>query len=174
MDEQHVAKPKQNGQESQSTEVKFNLLATKWINLTAKHLSGALAQGQAYMAAELKKLVQEDLEKMKITTNMEKFDKTIQEAKKRSPVNERVVTTPEQVMRGVSCKEKVKEGGKLRVEFERIKNENELLLEKYASLAKQVKYKQEHLRKDLEKYTNGIDYIRFEIYKRGCVNRGNG
>lgn len=69
---------------------------------------------------------------------MDKFDKTLQEAKNKPPANERyieqgkyyirktqndsrIVTTPEQVMRGVSCKKKVKEGDKLRVESERVR-----------------------------------------------------
>lgn len=69
---------------------------------------------------------------------MNTLDELIQEAKKRNPIEERYnhigmdkyrktqydyrfVPTPEQVMRGVSCKKKAKEAETLRVEYERVR-----------------------------------------------------
>ncbi|GAA5796735.1 hypothetical protein HPULCUR_002110 [Helicostylum pulchrum] len=159
---------------------KFEAVTTKWSALCAKILDvdklaheldpiipelkdlvrEANVQGQQYMAMQLKLSVEEEVKELHLPEKFNRLDELVEAAKDRGPVMQRVGPTPEQVIRGVSCREKEKENKRLLAEFNNvrrservdIKQENDTLMAHLSSLKNELSSKRTNITNDVEKF----------------------
>ncbi|GAA5815504.1 hypothetical protein MFLAVUS_009016 [Mucor flavus] len=151
---------------------KFEAVTTKWSALCAKTLDvdklareldpvvpelkelvrEANVQGQQYLATQLKLSVKEEAKEIHLPEKMNRLDELVKAANDRGPVAQRVGPTPEQVIRGVSCREKEKENKRLLAEFIRIKQENDKLMAQLSGLKNEVSSKRTNITNDVEKF----------------------
>ncbi|KAI8064002.1 hypothetical protein BDF21DRAFT_428003 [Thamnidium elegans] len=151
---------------------KFEAVTKKWSSLCAKILDvdklareldpivpelkelirEANVQGQHYMVTQLKLSVKDEVKEIHFTEKMNRLDELIKVAKDRGPVIQRVGPTPEQVIRGVSCREKGKENKRLLAEFNKIKQENDTLMAQLSGLKNELSSKRTNITNDVEKF----------------------
>ncbi|KAI9340735.1 hypothetical protein BD770DRAFT_399517 [Pilaira anomala] len=171
------------------TAKKLDIVIDKWCNLCASSLTkeillrkldsvvpelkelliDALQQGQQYMATELKRTTGAMIEQEHLIEKMNQLDELIQMAKQRQPVSQRLAPTPQQIMRGVSWREKQKESNQLIAEYEKIRRENDEMMIRLAAAKNKLSSKRTKITDDVEKFKKASNVIR-SINQNELVN----